>query len=300
MESERTRITIQQSAVRVTQSGSNTATPNARYLISSAPRATAPTPPPAPTQPPAESAPVTPPVTAPKQADFAGLAATQPGSPASPQIFGRVILRGTPPPEKPLPLDSNCGKLNANAALTTRFYVTSADAGLADVFIHITSGIEGRSYANVPVPAPLIDQRGCQFYPQVIGVVAGTPLIVRNSDPLLHNVHFTPTVEGNGELNQAHLPRGPDKQFVWNQPEVFLRLKCDVHPWMFAYIGVESHPFFAVSDANGEFRIATLPPPGRYVIEAYHRKAGKVTQPIEVRAGEPLRVDFELRVPDGN
>lgn len=226
------------------------------------------------------------------------------GRPLTATIFGRVTLRGTPAAEQPLPLDAMCGALHPPAKRpTTRFYVVGADGGLADVFVYLRDGTSGRKYA-LPSTKPVIDQRGCVFTPQVIGVQAGQPMIVRNSDPLLHNNHFTPTVQGNPEINKAQMPRGADQVYTWNQPEIFLRLKCDVHPWMFAYIGVVDHPFYAVTDINGAYQFAA-PPPGRYVIEAVHRKthqrAGNGPQrEFNLGANENLQIDFEVTVPAAN
>src|ERR1041384_3884103 len=151
------------------------------------------------------------------------------------------------------------------------------------------------------------------LFPSIVGVkwilwrvwselrtTTGRPVVVRNSDQTLHNIHFTPTIEGNKEINQAQF-NGSNLSFIWSKPEVFLRLKCDVHPWMFSYLGVLDHPFFSVSDTNGVFALAGVPP-GRYVVEAVHRKThgrggNGLQREIEVKAGENLQVDFEIEAP---
>ena len=96
--------------------------------------------------------------------------------------------------------------------------------------------------------------------------------MVKNSDPVLHNVHPTPRVKGNSEYNKAQLPKGKDLDFTYNKAEKFLRFKCDVHPWMFAYVSLVDHPYFDVSGTDGSYTIKNVPP-GEYVIEAIHRKA---------------------------
>ncbi len=109
---------------------------------------------------------------------------------------------------------------------------------------------------------------------------------VKNSDPVLHNVHGVPAAgSGNKEFNQAQLQGSPDLSFAFDKPEMFLKFKCDVHPWMFAWVSVFDHPYFAVSAKDGTFKIANVPP-GKYKIQAAHRKAGTVTQEIEVKEGE--------------
>jgi hypothetical protein len=143
----------------------------------------------------------------------------------------------------------------------------------------------------------VIDQKGCEYEPYVSACQTGQEIIVKNSDPVLHNIHVTPTVPGNKEQNQAQVPHGPDLKLSFNKPEEFLRFKCDVHPWMFAYVSVFDHPWFAVSATDGSYRIHNVPP-GHYTVEARHRKLGAAEQTIDVK-GADLRVDFTLRSNQG-
>lgn len=196
-------------------------------------------------------------------------------------ITGKIVLKGTPPPEKPLPLDPACGKLWPNEKPKTRFYVTGADAGLGDVFVYIKN-FTGKAEASSK-PA-LLDQKGCEYVPYVLGLQTGQKLLVRNSDPVLHNVHATPKV--NKEFNLAQMAGGKDIERSFDQPEVLVRFKCDVHPWMFAYVGVLPHPYHAVTDKDGKFKIEGVPA-GKYTLVAFHRKAHgtedkAVTQEITV------------------
>lgn len=207
-------------------------------------------------------------------------------------ITGKITLKGTPPPEKPLPLDPMCGKLHPNSKPTTRFYVTGKDAGLADVFVHVTKGLEGKTFPT-PDSQVLIDQVDCEYTPYITSAQTNQKIAVRNSDPLLHNVHPTPAVPGNKESNLAQLPKAKDLLFTFPNPEVLLRFKCDVHPWMFAYVGVVDHPFHAVSDADGAFKLAKLPA-GTYTIEAFHRKGGKQTKEVKVDESGEVNVTFEF------
>lgn len=210
-------------------------------------------------------------------------------------ISGRIILQGVPEPEKPLPMDPSCGKLHPNARPTTQFYVVSADGGLADVFVHIVKGLENRNFLP-PEKALVLDQVGCIYTPYIAGAQTGQTIEVRNSDPLLHNVHPTPAVQGNKEENKAQLPKSPPLYFRWNNPEVFLRFKCDVHPWMFSYVALVNHPYFAVTDTNGNFTLPEIPP-GTYEIEFYHRKSGKQTvKGISVEAGKLTTLNGRMDV----
>ena len=212
------------------------------------------------------------------------------------EISGTVTLSGTPPPEKEITQikdDPNCGKLHTEA-VKTRFYVVGANKGLGDAFVTL-KGITGKSTGASAAPA-LIDQKGCEYTPYVMGVQTGQKILVKNSDPVLHNIHPTPTAAGNKEDNKAQMPNGPDWTFVFPTAEMFLRFKCDVHPWMFAYACVMDHPYFAVTDKDGKYTIKDVPD-GKYTLEVYHRKAAPVSAPvsaeIEVKGGSVTK-DFTL------
>lgn len=207
------------------------------------------------------------------------------------EISGKVKLSGTPPPEKTITLDAACGKLQANP-ITTRHYVVGADQGLGDVFVYVKEGAK-------PGPAPtakgpLLDQIGCQYSPYVMGVQAGQKFDVANSDPLLHNVHSMP--KNNKERNVGQPLKGMKTEFVFEKPEVLVQFKCDVHPWMFAYVGVVDHPYFAITDKDGNFKISGLPA-GTYTVEAFHRKGGTATEKITVTADDKKTANFTLKVP---
>jgi plastocyanin len=226
----------------------------------------------------------------------AALAAVPPAASAA-DITGTVTLSGTPPAEKPItPLkeDPTCGKLHAESP-TTHFYVVGPNKELADVVVTL-KGVTGKSTGASAGPA-VIDQKGCTYSPQILAVQTGQKLLVKNSDPVLHNVHTTPTVAGNKEENLAQMPNGPDLSIAFSAPENFLRFKCDVHPWMFAWVTVVDHPYFAVTGKDGAFKISNVPP-GKYTLSALHRKAAPagVDKEIEVKEGQPTQVDFTLEV----
>jgi plastocyanin len=209
-------------------------------------------------------------------------------------ITGTVKLKGTPPAEKvitPLIEDATCGKL-VKGKPTTQFYVVGPNQELADVVVML-KGISGKS-TGASAPAAELDQIACIYTPQILAIQTGQKLIVKNSDPVLHNVSTVPTK--NPPDNKAQLPGGPDLTFTFAKPENFLKFKCDVHPWMFAWVTVVDHPWFAVTDKNGKFTIKDVPP-GKYTLSALHRKAAPegVDQEIEVKDGD-VTVDFTLEV----
>jgi hypothetical protein len=216
-------------------------------------------------------------------------------------VTGKVTLKGTPPPEKTIAYDDTCSKLHPTVA-TTRHYVVGADNGLANVFVYISKGVEGQKFTP-PTTVVELNQQGCNYEPYVNGVMVGQPLAVKNSDPLMHNIHALPKVDGNSEFNFAQPGQGDVNDTKWTssitKPEVMVKLKCDVHPWMFAYVGVQDNPFFAITDKDGNFKIANVPA-GKYTLTAYHLKAHGATlgvsQDITV-AESPVTANFTVEVP---
>jgi len=211
-------------------------------------------------------------------------------------ITGTITLKGTPPKEKeitPVMEDANCSKMHTSAP-TTHFYVVGPKGELADTIVSL-QGISGKS-TGASAPPMLLDQKGCEYVPGIFAVQTDQKIVIKNSDPVLHNVHDIPAADsGNKEKNEAQLPNGPDLTFSFSKPESFLKFKCDVHQWMFAWASVFDHPYFAVSGKDGSFKIANVPP-GKYKIQAAHRKAGVVTQEVEVKEGEAAKADFTLEI----
>jgi plastocyanin len=209
-------------------------------------------------------------------------------------ITGTITLKGTPPAEKeltPIKDDPYCSTMYPGALPTTHFYVVSAGGGLADVIVSL-KGISGKSAGASAAPATL-DQKGALYSPQIIAIQTGQKLIVKNSDPLVHNVHAKPAA--NPESNQVQMSGGADLNFTFDKPEPFLKFQCDVHPWMFAWVSVFDHPYFSVSGADGKFTIKNVPP-GKYTLEATHRKLGVQTAEIEVKdTGAAQNFTFEIK-----
>jgi plastocyanin len=210
-------------------------------------------------------------------------------------IVGTVTLNGAPPPEKditPLKEDMTCGKL-VEGTPKTRFYVVGANQGLADCVVML-KGISGKS-TGASAPPVVLDQKGCLYIPSILALQTGQKLVVKNSDPVLHNVHSMSTA-GNKDQNLAQMPGGADLTFTFDKPESFLKFKCDVHAWMFAWITVVDHPYFAVTDKDGKFTIKNVPA-GKYTVVAMHRKASPTGVEKEVEAKETdATVDFTMEV----
>ncbi len=213
---------------------------------------------------------------------------------AAADIIGTITLNGTPPPEvpyTPLMNDSTCGAMYKTAP-TTHFYAVGPNHELADVIVSL-KGVTGKSTGASQSPVTL-DQKGCLYVPQILALQTGQKLVVKNSDSCIHNVHCVPTVSGNPESNQVQMPGGPDLDYTFSQPEMFMKFKCDVHPWMFAWVTVLDSPYYGISDKDGKFIIKNVPP-GKYTVAADHRKLGTMTKDVEVKDGD-VTVTFTFDV----
>ena len=215
------------------------------------------------------------------------------GSLSAADITGKITFKGTRPPEKTIDMasDPKCGALHSKP-ITTRHYVVDKDGGLANVFVYLKTGLEGKTFP-VPAEAGLLDQIGCEYTPYVSGLMVGQKLKIKNSDPTLHNVHMMS--KNNKEFNFAQPLKDQVNEKTFSNPEVMVKFKCDVHNWMFAYAGVLPHPFYAVSGKDGTFKIKDVPP-GKYTIEAYHVKTHGVNAGLakEITVEGNQTVDFTI------
>lgn len=211
------------------------------------------------------------------------------------QIRGTVVLAGTPPPEKEIAAikaDRNCGALQPGPVFT-RNYLVGTNGGLGNVFVRLLGRQEGSIPVSPREKPVLLDQIGCLYEPYMVGVMTNQPLVLRNSDPMMHNVNCTSKV-GNPAFNIAQTRQGQEDTKFFTKPELFVTLQCNVHPWMFAYVGVVEHPFFAVTAADGSFEFPAGLPAGRYTLEFTHRKAGVVTSEVDVSAADGAAVRVSM------
>jgi plastocyanin len=206
-------------------------------------------------------------------------------------VTGRVTFMGTAPAPAALRMDSDPNCVKEGGTATDEAVVVGADGALQNVFVYVKDGL-GTLRFPVPSTAVVLDQKGCRYVPHVLGAQVGQGVEVVNSDPTLHNIHAVPAA--NQEFNTGQPITGMKHTHQFTAREVMVPFKCDVHPWMNAYIGVLDHPFFAVTGADGSFELKGLPP-GTYTIEAWHEKLGTQTQTVTIGAKESGTAAFTFK-----
>lgn len=201
-------------------------------------------------------------------------------------IRGTIHFTGKKPVGKVISLDADpaCAKLHPGGKITE-------EVGLGNVFVYLKTGMEGRQFP-VPVEAVTIDQKGCWFGPRVLGIRKGQTLRVTNSDPVTHNIH--PQPEKNRDWNQSQAPEDPPMVRKFTATEVMIPVKCNVHNWMRAWIGVLEHPYFAVTGADGTFEIKNVPP-GQYTVAAWQEQMGTEEQTVTLAASAKQELTFTFK-----
>lgn len=221
---------------------------------------------------------------------------TQPGAVqivSNGAISGTIVFTGQAPATTiDTSMDPACSSDGKSKLATEQFVVKAGK--LANVYVYVKSGPptamrdNGRS-----AQAVVVDQKDCQFRPHVVAVAAGGYVEFRNSDGTMHNVHTNPNEIDNESIDVSQGPHGApqSKQFV--KPEVMIPVRCNVHPWMSAFVNVSATRFFDISDANGHFDLRGMPP-GEYVIAAVHEKLGEKTMTVNVTSHQTSTAEFSF------
>jgi len=235
----------------------------------------------------------------------AAAAPAEPGNPALAElgdgtatVSGTVTFAGQAPTLQPIRMDADpvCAQKHTGPVMPQTLVLGDGNT-MGNIFVKVKSGLADKQWPAPSQPAT-IDQEGCMYHPHVLGVLAGQPLQFLNSDALLHNVHGLP--EQNREFNIG-MPATVEQSRVdppLNTPEPLFPVKCDVHPWMQAYVAVMSHPYFDVTAEDGAYAIDRLPA-GTYEIEAWHERLGTLTQQVTVADGETATLDLSFQAPQG-
>lgn len=205
-------------------------------------------------------------------------------------VTGKINFKGAKPsvPAIKMNADKKCLKLHDGKEVSSEQIVVNTNNTLRYVFVYVKSGLQGKKF-SAPKNKITIDQKGCMYTPHVFGMMTNQPLEVVNDDPFMHNIHALP--KNSSPFNIGQPLKGMKNTKTFDKQEVMVKIKCDVHNWMSAYIGVLDHPFFAVSDEKGNFTIKDLPA-GDYELEAWHEKYGTQTMKVTVGTSDTKTADF--------
>jgi len=218
------------------------------------------------------------------------------GAKDTPAVAGVVRFDGPRPRPRSIRMTekggkpSECRKLYKGALFDENLVV--GDKGeLANVFVYVSEGLKEKSYP-LPKKSALMNQDRCMFKPRVQGVQVGQDFLMKNSDPLIHNVRSFSM--RNRPFNIAQPPKTPDRKKVFKRKEKEIMIQCDFHPWMKAYLFVMEHPYFAATDAKGQYQIKGLPP-GKYTLTAWHEELGEQEAEITVDASGAAKAAFTFK-----
>jgi len=211
-------------------------------------------------------------------------------------ITGTATFAGKAPALKPLAMDADpvCLKIHAGKPVPAEMLVLGSANTMANVIVWVSKGLPAGKTWPAPKTPVVLDQKGCQYVPHAMGIMVGQPYRILNSDGILHNIHTLPKV--NASFNRAMPATLKEASTTFPKPEAIFQIKCDVHPWMSAYIGVFTHPFFSATSTDGKFTISGLDP-GTYEISAWHERLGTQTASVTVGASDKKTQDFKFAVP---
>ena len=207
-------------------------------------------------------------------------------------VHGHVFFRGVKPPKKAISMDAdaNCQKANQGKTVYQEQVVTGKDGTLSNAFVYIKTGLEGKKFEPPKEPVRM-EQHGCMFEPRAIGVLAGQVIEVANDDPVSHNFHAMPS--NNRDWDQQQSPGAPEIEHRFPRPEIMIPVKCNVHAWMRAYIGVMPHPYFTVTNTDGSYQWTNVPP-GDYTVAVWHEGLDERTAQLHLGPNGKETLDFTL------
>jgi plastocyanin len=216
---------------------------------------------------------------------------------AASTITGTVTFEGKVPPPRPLAMDADpvCAKKHPTPAMNEMLVLGNGQT-MGNVMVSVSKGLPAGKTWPAPTTPVTIDQNGCQYKPHVMGIMVGQTYKILNSDGILHNIHTLPKV--NASYNKGMPATYKEATTTFAKPEPVFPVKCDVHPWMQAFVAVFSHPFFSVTGTDGKFTISGLDP-GTYEITAWHERLGTQTASVTVGATDTKTQNFKFAVPAG-
>jgi plastocyanin len=165
---------------------------------------------------------------------------------------------------------------------------------IGNILVFVSKWLPAGKTWPAPKAPVVLDQNGCQYKPHVMGIMVGQTYKILNSDGILHNIHTLPTI--NKAFNRAMPATLKEATTTFDKAEAIFHIKCDVHPWMSAYVGAFNHPFFSVTSTDGKFTISGLDP-GTYEITAWHERLGTQTAMVTVSGTDTKTQNFKFAVP---
>jgi|HubBroStandDraft_1064217.scaffolds.fasta_scaffold12183_3 plastocyanin len=207
-------------------------------------------------------------------------------------ISGTIRYIGPRPAPKKIDMSNEpaCVEAHKGRAVDESLVVAS-NGMMANAFIYVKAGLEGKRFETPSTPVQ-IDQNGCWFKPRVLGIQTGQILEVTNSDPVTHNIH--PMAEVNREWNHSQGAGDPPIARKFAKPEIMIPVKCNIHSWMHAWIGVLDNPYFAVSKPDGTYSIQDLPP-GTYTIGVWQETLGTQERQVTVAPHSNQLANFTFK-----
>ncbi len=209
-------------------------------------------------------------------------------------VHGVVRFAGEPPPAKSIPITKDqevCGEGNRVVE-----EVRVSDGALQNVVVYLEEVEAGKGW-SIPDDGVVLDQRECRFIPEIVVIPKGEPLVILNSDPVLHNIHAR---EIMGRIHRTIFNLGQPDQGSRLTQRVRLRrsnqveLECDAHEFMHAGMLVVTNPYYAKVDQAGAFSVAEVPP-GTYIVKAWHPTLGTQEQEVTIEPNGTLEVAFTFR-----
>jgi len=210
-------------------------------------------------------------------------------------ITGSVTFDGVAPNLPALAMDAEpeCASMHSGP-VPAEMLVLGDGNTMGNIIVSVSGGLPEGVNWPVPTTPVVLDQRGCLYVPHSMGLMVGQAYNILNSDGILHNVHTLPEI--NSSFNRAMPATLTEVTTTFDMAEAIFEVKCDVHPWMTANIGVFEHPFFSVTSSDGSFTISGLDP-GTYEITAWHERLGEQTASITVGESETASQDFTFAIP---
>jgi plastocyanin len=207
-------------------------------------------------------------------------------------VSGKIILAGSPPTMRVINMAAvpNCAKGHPSPAMTEDV-VPGENGTLQNVVVYLKGDFSQYSFETAESPVNL-DQKGCTYIPHVLALRVGQSLRVTNSDPATHNIHTISKI--NRPRNDSQSSGAVPIKQTFARQEVAIAVKCNVHPWMKAYIAVLSTPYFQVTGKDGSFEINNVPP-GTYTVTAWHELYGISQQSMTIgpKESKALTITFK-------